>query len=133
MSSNANIVLTEVEEDLFFAATRALHWTAEEGLNFAKTFTGGSRPPAKKGEGLRKERRGGWSDVTGNLINSFAASYPVRKGSSIMADIFTDRDYADKLDGRARADGGMYYVLTGLDEDFDFESTFDDKLSEAMR
>lgn len=52
--------------------TQALDGAGYDETNFLLSFTGRMRPPVKAGEGPRKARQGGWSDVTGTLSNSFS-------------------------------------------------------------
>jgi hypothetical protein len=132
MNSNANIVLDNLTDDIMNAAVNAIDATMRRAKDFAQSPTDKVQPPAKKGEQPRKAYPGGWSDVTSTLINSLTINKAKRDGSSLISDLFTDVEYAEKLDGRKRANGGTYYVLTGLDDDFDFEDEFDQFFSDAI-
>lgn len=118
--------MNEVSRDIFNAATQALEATMREASNFQKSSDSGLvQPPAKKGEGNRRAHPGGWATVSGNLRDSILANPVVMRGSTLSADLSTNMEYAEKLDGKKRKNGGYYYVLTGLDKDFDFQQSFD--------
>lgn len=128
MPSKLNTVIDEVKEDLEKASKLALLATVTEARAFSQTLTSNTQPPARKGEGRRKAYSGLWADVTGVLTNSKKIDPPKKQGSDLMASIYTDIEYARHLDGKKRKEGGRYYVLTGLDQDFDFKQSFEKHL-----
>ena len=129
MPSKLNTVIDEVKEDLDKASKLALLATVTEARAFSQTLTSNTQPPARKGEGRRKAYSGLWADVTGVLTNSKKIDPPKKQGSDLIASIFTDIDYAAHLDGKKRKEGGRYYVLTGLDKDFDFQEAYEKNLT----
>lgn len=128
MPSDLNTVIDEVYSDIQKASKLALEATAVEARAFSQTLTSNTQPPAKKGEGRRSAYDGLWADVTGALTNSKKIDLPKRKGSDLMASIYTDLEYAAELDGKKRKEGGKYYVLTGLVDSFDFEKSYMENL-----
>lgn len=128
MRSNLITVMDEVQNELEKASKDALLATVTEARAFSQTLTSNTQPPAKKGEGRRPAYKGLWADVTGVLTNSKQIDPPKKQGSDLMASIYTDLDYAAYLNGKKRKEGGTYYVLTGLDKDFDFQDAYEKHL-----
>jgi hypothetical protein len=124
MPSKLNTVIDEVKEDLDKASKLALLATVTEARAFSITPTSNTQPPARKGEGRRKAYSGLWADVTSVLRNSKKIDPPKKQGLDLIASIYTDIEYAAHLDGKKRKEGGRYYVLTGLDKDFDFQEAY---------
>ena len=138
MSSNHKIVLDRIEKKILKSSRLALEETMIDALNFQRGFDGGStynvskvqnRNYYKKTSGTRKTHPGGWSDRTGNLINSITQRKARVRGSNLVASLFTNQNYAKHLDGKNKATIGKYYVLTGLEKDFDFDGVFDKNLA----
>ena len=129
MPSNSQIVLDKIEADFDKASKLALEAATREGQAFSITPTNKTQRPAKKGEGRRKAYSGLWSDVTGQLRNSIQVQAPRQLGANLMAEIFTNVKYAKHLDGKKRREGGKYYVLSGLDKDFDFQEAYEKNLT----
>lgn len=128
MPSNSQIVLDNIEADINKASKLALEAATREGQAFSITLTNKTQRPAKKGEGRRKAYSGLWSDVTGQLRGSIQVQAPRQLGANLMAEIFTNVEYAKELDGKKRREGGEYYVLSGLDKDFDFQEAYEKNL-----
>lgn len=79
-----------------------------ETFNWLRSFSNEFRAPYQKGEGPRQARPGGWADITGQLVNSYA--YNIQENDKSLKVVFSNnKEYAAALD-----DKPGYWVLSGL-------------------
>jgi hypothetical protein len=79
-----------------------------ETIAFLRSYTEQRVPPVRAHQAARRAHPGGWSDVTGNMVNAFA--FEIQDGPEQLALIFTNSmEYAAMVEAR---DG--LFVLKGI-------------------
>lgn len=150
--SNHKQVLDQVDEELIDAAKLALNKTMALGLNYVRGDGDLTQPGAR----IRTSRNGvpyyyyspalprrqahptGWADVTGLTANSYGFERPTFEGGVIVGTIYNTAEHARHLEGKRRAEGGRYWVLSGLvndavDSEFDATETFAEEFLSLVR
>ena len=78
-----------------------------------REFVEATSPPVRKGEGDRKQRRGGWADVTGRLALAYEFEVVQSGPTEFTLIVSNPVEYAEHLEARE----GLFVVSGAFDTD----------------